>query len=374
MPIEGPVHELAVSDLLQLLHLSRRTGKLNVSGGGPTFTLQISEGALTGASGGASEMRLGRLLVRAGRATETQVGRALERQRRTPGRVLGEFLVEDDQVSSEEIERQLRFQIEEAVFQLMRREEGHLQFVEEDVPVRRAVEVRMGTDAVLMNAARRIDEFMEVTSGVAGADPLPRLASPQGFAAATLALEPLEWEVLAEVDGRRTLRAIARVLGYGELEVARALFSLAEAGVVEVGGRSPADAAATPDVDAYQAADSAIVEGRLADAERILRLLPSGDATAAERRLLEARVRIARGDWSGAVGVLDSAIALQPSLSSAYYHLARASLRLGDLRRAGAALQHYVRLHDDDITRRESAARMDQALKGLLAAMEEGTP
>jgi hypothetical protein len=232
MPIEGPVHELALTDLLQLLHLSRKTGRLSVRDGAgqSPVTLDLHEGALIGADRGVASSRLGRLLFLAGRASAAEVRAALEEQRARPGRRLGSILVEQGAVTRADVERQLRFQVEETVFDVVRLQSGHFRFEEARPADPGPIPLRMPTDAVLMDAVRRMDEWMEVTSTASEADPVPLLAPAAPGPALDLA--PLEWEVLGEVDGERTTRAIAQALGRGELEVARALRSLAAAGVV----------------------------------------------------------------------------------------------------------------------------------------------
>src|SRR5689334_17803691 len=78
MPIEGPLKELGLHDVFQLLDLSRKTGIMRV-----TSHLRNNEG-MVGFDGGAiiyaeirsSPVRIGELLVRAGRITEEELERA----------------------------------------------------------------------------------------------------------------------------------------------------------------------------------------------------------------------------------------------------------------------------------------------------------
>src|SRR5690554_5255585 len=122
MAIEGPVRELALSDLLQLLFLSRRTGSLVVrdESGDRAVVLELNTGALTGASTTSPETKLGQLLVGSGRATAGQIEAALGEQRQSPGTRLGEILVRTGAVREAVIRRHLQLQVEEAVFDLLR--------------------------------------------------------------------------------------------------------------------------------------------------------------------------------------------------------------------------------------------------------------
>jgi hypothetical protein len=235
MAIEAPVQELAISELLQLLFLSRRSGRLSLreTGRGSTTSLLLIDGWLCGVRGSGTDTRLGRLLQHAGAATAGQIDRAQARQRRDPGRLLGEILVRDEGVPLSAVQKQLRYQLESALFDLLISHEGHVRFQEERLPLPE-VEVRLPTDALLLDAVRRIDEWTEITGAPAHSDPRPRLAAGAATERGSLTLQPLEWEVLGEVDGDRSLRAIARRVGRGEVEVARALLALMAAGVVDL--------------------------------------------------------------------------------------------------------------------------------------------
>jgi hypothetical protein len=378
MAIEGPVRELALTDLLQLLFLSRRTGSLVVRDDvtGQSMVLELENGVLTGASGTSPETRLGRLLVGSGRATDGQIEAALSAQRLTPDRRLGEILVGSGSVREAEIRRQLRFQIEEAVFDLMRWKDGHLRFEEHSPRPVGPIEVRLPTDLVLMDAVRRLDEWTEVTSTAPDPDPLPQLAGGAASADQPLSLEPLEWEVLAKVDGENTLKRIARSLGRAELEVARAIYSLALAGVVEIRSHGHGVAASNGGADATEAevraAEAALVAGRTEDADRRVRALLALRPGAAPLHVLSGRVLAQRGDWEGAMRTFGRAVELDPLLPTAYYHLARAAIRKGELERASSVLTTYLRLSDGSPTRRVAAERIAKALEQLRGALEKG--
>jgi hypothetical protein len=375
MPIEGPVRELAVSDLLQLVFLSRRTGRLFVKdeGTGRGVVLELENGALAGATGTGPEARLGRLLVGSGRATDAQIARALDDQRNNPDRRIGEILVANGAVRAAEVERHLRFQVEEAVFDLMRWQDGFLRFEEMPVSTGRSIEIRLPTDGVLMDAVRRLDEWAEVTATAPDPDPLPRLAAGGSGPGHPLTLAPPEWEVLAKVDGQTSLRKIALGLGRSELEVARAIFSLATAGVVEVTsrpayGRGPE----STEMDAEAGAiETDLAAGHLDEAERRVRQLLATRPGAAALHVLNGRVMAGRSDWPAAIGAFQRAIEIDPLLPTAYFHLARASVRNGDLSGAGRALGTYRRLPDGSLKRRGVAERMAAGLAQLVGGLEE---
>lgn len=83
-----------------------------------------------------------------------------------------------------------------------------------------------------MEAARRSDEWSRIEDKVPHLRVVPRLPPADAAAGERLDLTPLEWEVLAAVDGERDLHALAAALGRSEFDVARTVYTLTSAGVI----------------------------------------------------------------------------------------------------------------------------------------------
>ncbi len=235
MPIEGPLKELQIHDVFQLLDLGRKTGVLRV-----TSELRQNAGVVYFDAGGvvAAEIRsnphpLGALLIRAGKVREDDVARAAGIQRTRPGHRLGDILVEMGALSRKELERQIRAQVEEVIFELMSWSEGYFSF--EDGPLPSALgeaTVRIPTESLLMEAARRIDEWSRIEAKVPHLGVVPRLTGSAEEDGGLLDLLPFEWEVLAGIDGATDVRSLATRLGRSDFDVARTLFGLAAAGII----------------------------------------------------------------------------------------------------------------------------------------------
>lgn len=347
MAIEGPLRELALTDVLQLLDLSRKTGVLTVERDGVDAPARIclESGTIVGVRATGHTRRLGELLLLAGKATQAQIDRALARQRNAPERLVGAFLVEEG-VPLAEVKRQLRFQIEELVYGLVRWTEGHFRFEEASPPDGDGVPVRVTTESLLMEAMRRVDEWAELSREAPDAELVPALVEvpPDG---SVLELGPLEWEVLAAVDGERSLRGIAREVGQGEFEVAKAVFGLVSAGVVEIGARRQLAAAQD--------------RGRT----------PGGSTGAAASALGEGRTAAMQGRWMAATDAFARAVAADPLLALGYYHLGLSAARAGELERSEDALQTFLRLHHSPGPQHERAERALQALSEIRRVLEE---
>ena len=303
MAIEGPLRELGIHDVFQLLDLSRKTGLLRV-----TSELRDDEGVVSFDKGRVirAEIRSKAvpteiLLLQSGRVSESDLAAA--RERRESGRSeveLSRSLVEIGAITQKELERQLRLQIESVVFELMSWSEGFFSFEERPrETITGDVRISVSTESLLMEGARRIDEWSRIADVVRGLDVVPELAPVDAARdGAMLDLLPHEWQVLTMIDGERDLRAIAAALARDEFQIAKIAYGLATTGIIALGHPEQPDVEPTftnSDLPAQMARtlaeEMAVPRSTL---EQFLRLSPTGPAAAEARDALDALARLQR--------------------------------------------------------------------------------
>src|SRR3970040_811070 len=159
MPIEGPLKELGIHDVFQLLDLSRKTGALRVTSElrHNQGTIYFEDGVIIFAEIRTNPHPLGGLLMRTGKITEADLDRARDmQQRQGDKRRLGEILVALGAITQREVERQVRFQIEAVLFEVIRWNEGYFSFSEGELANAPAgATVRIPVEAALMEGALR---------------------------------------------------------------------------------------------------------------------------------------------------------------------------------------------------------------------------
>ena len=133
MAIEGPLRELGIHDVFQLLDLSRKTGMLRVSSElrEDEGVVLFDGGRVVQASIRSKSIATELALLQAGRITESDLAQA--RGRHSNGHAstdIVDLLVDSGAITQTELERQLRLQIESVVFELMSWREGFFSFEE----------------------------------------------------------------------------------------------------------------------------------------------------------------------------------------------------------------------------------------------------
>lgn len=353
MAIEGPLRELGIHDVFQLLDLSRKTGVLRVTSElrHNAGTVYFDDGAVIYAEIRSNPHPLGGLLLRSGKITDADLERARDMQtRQGDTRRLGEILVALGAITPRELQRQVRFQVEEVVFEVMSWREGYFSFTEgplTDVSAEAAFKI--STEALLMEGARRIDEWARIEKRV------PHLGVIPAYTPTTdgggLDLLPAEWEVLALIDGHRDLRAIAATLGRSDFDVAKTLFGLESAGLIVLldPGTAPRGKFGSADAAALVATAEAAfgrhdLDGARAAAEQAAAAHPHDPAV----HLLLGRIQLAAGRAGAAADELRRAQRLDPLAVAAYRLLGYALVQLGRFAEAVEQWQEWERLLEND--------------------------
>ncbi len=139
--------------------------------------------------------------------------------------------------------------------------------------------------SLLMEAARRLDEWKVLSKKISGIDAVPRLRERESPEPVTLS--PQEWNLAGKIDGHRTIEEIARANHTSPFDVAKTLYGLVAADLVELKAKEPARPSSPA---AVPAATSAPPSAALGDEKKILMILctrvkQEAEATMGEQNL-----------------------------------------------------------------------------------------
>jgi len=230
MRLEGTLDAFSLPDIFQLLSYTKKTGTLHLRREDCHGVVHLRDGAVTGARGDASSQALGRRMVGAGVVSDKDLADAVELLLDTPGEGLGKTLVEQGAVETDDAQRLASEQALDAVFELLRWEQGEFAFVV-DEPNPDEVGASLEVEAVVTEARQRLETWQTLVDKVPSLDaPVTIAAAPDGDAS----LSKDEWALMSLVDGSRSVRDLVLLSGTGEYVVVSALAALAERGLVSV--------------------------------------------------------------------------------------------------------------------------------------------
>ncbi|HEY0243085.1 MAG TPA: DUF4388 domain-containing protein, partial [Gemmatimonadaceae bacterium] len=152
MAIEGPLQDIGIHDVFQLLDLARKSGRLSVrsTARGNEGRVYFDKGAVVHATMRDNPHTLGALLRKAGKISDRELETASTAQRNGDPRLLGEILVAQGAVTRRDVEKYMRLQIENVVFDLFSWNEGSFSFADgTDDEVTMDASVRVSIESLL---------------------------------------------------------------------------------------------------------------------------------------------------------------------------------------------------------------------------------
>jgi hypothetical protein len=202
-------------------------------------SLFFEQGHVLGALTTVPGERIGPLLQRLGHLDQRQMESIETSMQAAPGgRRFGEVAVQLGLVTRERLFEVIGLQVKEIAFAMFLVERGMLYFLDGYDPERVATQHRLGANSLLMESLQRMDETSYFRERIPSDDHVPVPVAGRGDPQADLV--PF-WRA---VDGKRSVREVARRCSRPTFDVLRALCQLAQAGFVRIRAPGPAGGAA----------------------------------------------------------------------------------------------------------------------------------
>jgi tetratricopeptide (TPR) repeat protein len=336
MAIKGSLKEASLPDVIQLLCLGRRTGCLALADRHNFGTIYFEDGQITYASIVNRRDRLGDILVRTGRISDEQLQHAVDQQEGDREHKLGEILVELGALSREELEGYMRLQIEEAVYYLFTWTSGTFNFEAGVRPEREDFLVRINPEFLLLEGARRVDEWSLIEKKIPSFDLIFQADQDRiGESAPTLA--PEQQQLLPLLDGKRDVQQVMEESGLIEFEVGKAIYGLITAGYAHRVGTSTAAPVRVNDsrVEEHRNLGVAFYKaGMLDEALREFRRVADLRSTDASAPFYLGLIALRQSRWSEAAEAFRQALQQSGGRPAAMHNLGYALERLGRLEEA----------------------------------------
>ena len=251
--------------------------------------------------------------------------------------------------------------------------QGTFNFDADVVPEEQDVVVSINPETLLLEGARRVDEWSLIEKKLPSFDlvfEVDRTKLQDSDAALTLEQQI----VLDLLDGQRDVSAVIDASGLVEFEVGKALFGLMTAGFVHRVGRTKA----TPDPQQAAARveehrnlgvafyKTGMLDEALREFRRVLDLQPEDGGAAFHVGLVFAR----QGKWDQATEAFQTAAQAPGARFAVFHNHAYALERLGRYAEAQAALEHAVKHGGSKDPRVQTSLGVVSLLAGDVAAAD----
>lgn len=337
MAIKGSLKEASLPDVLQLLALGRKTGCLSITDRSSLGYIFFDAGRIIYATVVNRRDRLGDILFKSGRISQNQLDEAIRLQERERDKRVGEILVETGAISQPELEHYMRVQIEEAVYFLFTWRRGSFTFESDLRPHRQDFLVSIDPEALLLEGARRVDEWSLIEKKIPSLDIVFELDQDH-LNSSDVSLSEEQQRLLPLLDGTRDVAAIVEETGMVEFDVGKALYGLITAGFVHAVGRREAER--KPEVSDARVDEhrnlgiafyrTGMLDESMREFRRVVELRPTDGSASFYLGMIHFR----QAQWQQAIDAFRLAVERGGSRPAVLYNLALSCEKAGSLEEA----------------------------------------
>ncbi len=237
MALEGSLADFTLPDMFRLLETGSKTGTLHVASGEKDGVVCFRDGLVYHANSGTPGEPAGKRLAESGIISEKQLRQAqglMKIQKRDKAtRRLGQILVDEGYVEASVLEGFVVETVADALFDLMRWDEGDLRFEPDEGVVDADIGIYVAIDTALAEADKRLEVWTRIRDKIPSVDTRFAMAASPGTKSAEIHLKPREWMLLCYLHGGRSVRELVELAGYNDFETARILYGMYAGGLIE---------------------------------------------------------------------------------------------------------------------------------------------
>ena len=233
MTIQSTIKEIGLFDLFQILHLHRKTGRLNVKSAGDNKEAKVifKDGAVVLASiYEKTPKSIEELLSEWGVLDIESSSKILKKMKKYD--TLIDAIDGEGITPKKHAEHFIASRVRDTVFEILKWDAGEYRFDEEKLIEKTEVLVALNTENLILEGARRIDEWSNIRSKVPSKHAVFRFCT-ENQEDHQLNLKPKEWEILSLIDGQRTVKEVTEAVSGDLFTTSKLIYGLVVMDIIE---------------------------------------------------------------------------------------------------------------------------------------------
>jgi hypothetical protein len=223
MPIEGPIKELGLFELFQLISLAEKKGILTISGEEvlKSYVLYFEKGNLVSID---FPERLKKEMLKRDFLTR-------EDMIEVPDNKFVDYLIENEVIPIGTFKAVFKQTAIDVLYSLFLIKNGHFIFRETDFDLPDYLTLGIKIENIILEAARRIDEISKMEEILPNTDIVLEVSTDL-IEKEQINLSPIDWKLLSLIDGNLTIRDIVNKVGGDKFTVMKSLYGMTMTGII----------------------------------------------------------------------------------------------------------------------------------------------
>jgi hypothetical protein len=234
MALKGNLRDFTITQLLNLINLARKTGTLIIEGPGDTARVMFREGKLSFAQFAHEDCALASILQRSNKISQNQYRILKERTTQMSDKELGLLLINAGYLTQEDIITSLQQYFIDVVRRLFTWVEGFFRFDQDAIGLDGRITVKIDLENLIIEGSRQLREWEQLQEEIPSLEMALKFTDRPGTNLKNINLSIEEWRVVSYVNPRNTMNQIAKTVKMNDLEIRRVVYSLLQAGLVEI--------------------------------------------------------------------------------------------------------------------------------------------
>lgn len=240
LDLQGKIENFTLPEIFQLIAASRKSGTLGIQKDESIIMIYFEAGDILYGYGPRQTFHIGQLLRDRGKINHEQLEEAVRAQAANENtKRLGEILVSRGFIDRADLQEVVRNQVEELLYSLLSWQTGSFKFYENQFPTDEEITVKLSVENVILEGLRRVDEQNMVRETIPDMDKVYSISASQAGRTRAVTMQASEWNVMALVDGRRSVSQICQVSPMSRTETLNRLAHLKLAGIITGTERKP---------------------------------------------------------------------------------------------------------------------------------------
>ena len=236
MAFTGDIIDFPLPEVVQLIAMGRKTGKLTIDNDGEGICICFTDGFAVCAHPLYQKDKIGNILVRNGIVNSEHIDAALYKQRKLKKKDrqlrIGTILVDMGYLTEEDLVFFIENEIKNTIYKVLSENRGKYEFTNDYDLSEQDIVGSLNVENTILEGMRQIDEWGEITRTLGDFDSVYVISVDPEYDFGKFTIN--EWKVITLIDGKRSINEINLVAKLDRLDVCKTLSELLKEDIIRL--------------------------------------------------------------------------------------------------------------------------------------------